>query len=388
MIDQNLNDYIKQASTQGIPKEKIKQELLKAGWQESEINIGFDTNNKPSMPYLLVENKNKYRIDWQEIIKALIFLVLLYYSFTLITSYLRVPGFINETLPLFTLFTAVIVMVACAYGLLLIFLCIFGKITNIEGYKKTLRFVYLMPILIIFSYVLMSSIGWGCVYERGGLCDSEFFNYLIVGINLPFFFILIINTIRLLKPFKIILIITLLISVSLVSLFIFPVKNNLKIQKNNELFSTIINTNDQSNCEKLTGSEIARCLVTLGNENFKLRDTIFCEKISKYNLESGEICFTQIGDCEKATKITSPMGVGYGPACFKNLAIANDDPAYCETIKTLRPDLLGWTADCYFDLFQKTKELKYCQDIMDILGEKEMKSHYKYINSDCKVLLQ
>ncbi len=45
MVENNVSEYIRQASVQGMSQEEIKQELLKAGWDQSRIDEGF---KKPS----------------------------------------------------------------------------------------------------------------------------------------------------------------------------------------------------------------------------------------------------------------------------------------------------------------------------------------------------
>ncbi len=50
MVNQQLIDYIKKQQEVGIEDEAIKQALLKAGWEEVDVNEGFDKSQNPQQP--------------------------------------------------------------------------------------------------------------------------------------------------------------------------------------------------------------------------------------------------------------------------------------------------------------------------------------------------
>ncbi len=55
MLDQNLIDYIKKASSQGISQQTIKDELLKVGWDLATVNEALNHNTTN-----ILHNKSKY----------------------------------------------------------------------------------------------------------------------------------------------------------------------------------------------------------------------------------------------------------------------------------------------------------------------------------------
>lgn len=290
-------------------------------------------------------------------------------------------------LVIFILFTATFILTAWLYSLIIIFLRINKKIIFIEQYERTIRLSYLIPLLLILSFILLAGVGFDCVYGGDGLCENKLLPYILIGLNLPFTILFIVNALRLLKPFKIIFIVALLLLISLVSPLIITIRNLREKQENNELFLTAVSTNEPNECEKLPNLEVARCLLRFAQNNPKLIDDLLCEKISKYDTEQGVICFYQIGDCVKVMKYANPNSFVNGSSCFAHLAVESKNPVYCNDILTVKPGYFYWSADCYLRLFQATGDLKYCKVILDMLGEASMKNNFTY-STACKDLFK
>lgn len=82
MVNQQLLDYIKQQSQQGINSEQIKQSLLANGWQSADIEEAFNTTlQAPAQP-----KKRK----WKKIVLIIIGVIVL-----LIIALLSLPRFLN-----------------------------------------------------------------------------------------------------------------------------------------------------------------------------------------------------------------------------------------------------------------------------------------------------
>ena len=81
MVNQQLLDYIKQQSQQGINNEQIKQSLLANGWQNTDIEEAFGAPQIPTQP------KKRH---WKKFVLITIGVIVI-----LIVALLSLPRFLN-----------------------------------------------------------------------------------------------------------------------------------------------------------------------------------------------------------------------------------------------------------------------------------------------------
>ena len=78
MVNQQLLDYIKQQSQQGINNEQIKQPLLANGWQNVDIEEAFNSINYPAQGQPVSNFSNKAPVQiWKIIVASLIGIVVI-----------------------------------------------------------------------------------------------------------------------------------------------------------------------------------------------------------------------------------------------------------------------------------------------------------------------